>query len=126
MLGILYGTENLRRGEGEPGCYLIKLKEVIGKVLGEGAGVKSARTTKGPEGACGDESIQKEGSQAGPEPDQDEGNSVNSATGLMLPDGCLAGGGTNGPMAERALILQSELAEEFAEGMDLGSELELC
>ena len=127
MLVMLYGMGNLRRGEGEPGCYLIKLRQVIGKVLGEGAGVKSARTTKGPEAACGDENLQEEeGSQAGPEPDQSEGNSVNSAEGLMLPDDCVAGGGTNGPMAERALILQSELAEEFAEGMDLGSELELC
>ena len=95
MLVMLYKGVDLRRREGEPG-HLIKLRQVIGKVLGKGAGVKSARVMQRPEEACGDESLQEEGSQAGLGPDQDEGNSVNSAEGLELPYGCVAGGGIGG------------------------------
>ena len=126
--GILHRMGNLNTGEGEPGHFLIKLREMIRKVLGKGPGVKSARTTKGPEGACGDESIQKEGSQAGPEPRQGGEDNVNLAAGSMSPDGCVAESGTDGPLAEGALILQSKLAEEFAESTDLesASEFELC
>ena len=95
MLVMLYKGVDLRRREGEPG-HLIKLRQVIGKVLGKGAGVKSARVMQRPEEACGDESLQEEGSQAGLGPDQDKGNSVNSAEGLESPDDCVAGGGIGG------------------------------
>ena len=114
MLGILYGRENLRRGEGEPGCYLIKLRRVIGKVLGADAGVKSARAMQRPEEACGDEKLQEEGGQAGLEPDQSEGDGAGLAAESTLPDGCVAGGAIGGGAEECEALI-----DRFADGIKL-------
>ena len=57
----------------------------------------------------------RQAAQSGPEPDQDEGNSVKSAEGLMLPDDCVAGGGT-GEETEDC----EALFDAFADGINLG------
>ena len=68
-----------------------------------------------PEEACGDESLQEEGSQAGLEPDQREGDGAGLAAESTLPDGCLAGGRI-GEGAEEC----KALVDAFADGIKLG------
>lgn len=115
ILKIFYGTGNLGRGEGEPGHLLVKLSEVIGKAVGKGPCVKSARMTQGPEGAHGEESLQEEGSPTVPEPDQSEGDGAGSAAGSILHDGCDAGSGIGG---EGENVCEA-LANAFVQSMEL-------
>lgn len=79
-----------RREEGERGRLLIKLEEAIGNVLREGgAGLKSARSTRGAEKYGGDD--QQEGDycqheSCPTEPDLREEGGASSAAGLESPD----------------------------------------
>lgn len=84
------GRRLIKLEEGERGRLLIKLEEAIGNVLSErGAGLKSARSTRGPEKYGGDD--QQEGDycqheSCPTEPDLREEGGASLAAGLESPD----------------------------------------
>lgn len=45
ILRVQYATGQLGRRKGERRSFLIRLRQVLGRVLSEGSGVKSSRTT---------------------------------------------------------------------------------
>lgn len=81
MLSILYGAGGLKRGEGEPGCFLVKLRQVIESLCPSFriiSGIKGFHNTGGPEEVSGGEDQQRS------DPSQQEENCAREESGCLV------------------------------------------